>query len=330
MAPKKLNTKVMDSKKQSKPRPKSETSSSKSARKATNNNGPTMSDKQVAKMIQDPCNADLTLSPFGASEDAYVWRMNYRQTVTSNATGFLAAALYPLGVYNTGAIFTAPQPIQVWSSAALDDATVNLSASSVNAMPGLAALCLGGMVGQIRVTAGCIKLHYTGAANNAAGEMYGWEGQGDAQFAYNSANALKSKVGFGTYALTGQVFPITAGVEAGLNYSQCPSTQTNYGDPAVTHTDVYSPMAVVGVSGGAPSAPYILEATIIVEWVPVTNVGIPKANVTLVAPGTAERVANLLKIASPMLVRAGEYALGGYASAVADAYRFGKKVYRAL
>lgn len=289
-----------------------------------------MSDKAVARMLQDPCHADLTLSPFGASEDAYVWRMNYRATVTSNATGFLAAALYPLGVYNTGAAFTAPQPIQLWNGASLDDTTVNLSASSVNAMPGLAALCLGGMVGQIRCTAGCIKLHYTGAAQSAAGEMYGWEGQGDAQFAYNTANALKSKVGFGTYALTGEVFPITAGVEAALNYSQVPSTQLNYGDPAVTHTDVYTPMAVVGVSGGAPSASYILESTLIVEWVPVTNVGIPKANVQIVPPGTAERVANLLKIASPMLVRAGEYALGGYATAVADAYRFGKRVYRSL
>lgn len=132
------------------------------------------------------------------------------------------------------------------------------------------------------------------------------------------------------FCLNGATLPITAGVEARLNYGDASSTQSNWGDIVVGRTDVFCPMAVVGVSGGPPSTNYVVEATIILEWTPQMQQGVPAPRPPMKAPGAAERVANALRSIAPLLVSAGDAALGGYAGLFGKTVRFGAAVYSAM
>lgn len=294
-------------------------------------NGVTYSNESdFMKLVLDPCAGPLEVSPFGAVENAYVWRMNYRSTFNSNASGNIMAMLYPSGVYNGFGSNSAnlPQSIQVWNGSGLVD-TVAGNATAAYPVPGLVALET--LAQQLRVTAGCVKIKYIGPANSACGELYAWEGQGDEIVgAVASTQMVSSGRTPSDYAVNGQTFPITAGAEAMLNYSKCPPGQLGYGDPTIPQTGSYCPIAVVGVSGGPPSTAYVVEATLIVEWIPKLTQGIPAPNAKLTHPGAAERVANAIKLVAPLLVKAADLPTMGYASMFNKALKFGQSVYKLM
>jgi hypothetical protein len=289
-----------------------------------------LNESNFVKLTLDPCNGPLAASPFGATENAYTWRLNFRQTVTANANGHVIAALYPLGIYNLGSgVTTAPLPLQVWGGSFVNDANIGQTSSISTTIPGAANLTT--MAAQVRPIAGCVKLKYTGPANTAQGEMYAWEGQGDENFAsVASSQSMIVRQSPQYFILNGANAPITSGVEAMLNYAKAPIAQTQYADPLVTHTDVYCPMAVVGVSGASSGSAFVVEGTIIVEWTPQLSLGMPRPNQMLLKPGAAERVANALKMAAPLLVRVGSQVLGGYAGMLATSAKFGADVIRAM
>jgi len=278
----------------------------------------TLNEQNFVNMTLDPCNGPLTRSPFGATENAYLWRLNFRRTVQANAGGYLAAALNPLGIYQgSGASL-----INWWAQAGLNDSAVSLPASSAVGMPGSASLA--GIAAQTRVIAGCIKLNYIGAAQAAQGQLIGWEGQADEVFtggtAYTNTRCLSD------FAVNGNTYPITSGVESRLNYSKASPQQLQYGDVNVARMDVFSPCALVAISGGPSSAFYVLEATIVVEWTPNLSVGIPAPSPVQARPGAAERVANALRNVSPLLVSAVTPLLGPYAAAFGTAVNFAGRV----
>lgn len=207
--------------------------------------------------------------------------------------------------------------------------TAQVVSTGADGFPGSQAIAT--MAAQVRVTAGCIKLKYLGPASSASGELYGWEGQADENFAHSAGTGnMTNRATPQYFCLNGKVAPVTAGIESMLNYAKAPSPQCNYGDVQVNRTDVFCPMACVGISGGPASTQYVVEATIIVEWTPMLSSGIPNASQYLLKPGSAERVANAIKMISPMLVRVGETALGGYAGMFNKAMKFGAAVYKNL
>lgn len=285
-----------------------------------------LNESDFVKMTLDPCNAKLTKSPFGSTQNAYLWRVNYRSVVAAAPNGNLMLAFYPLGLTNYGAA-TAPQIVQSWTGLA-DNATM-VAAGTYIVPPVIGQFQ--SMAAQVRITAGCVGLQYIGSAQNAAGRLYGWEGQGDEVFLqYSGTAVMQSRQAPCDFMNSGRVLPITAGVEASLNYTKAPPQQLGYVDPKVARTDVYTPMAVVGVSGGAASANYEMTLSFVVEWTPLLNEGIANDNVTLVKPGAAERIANALKMVAPLLVRAGTSALGGYANVVAPGVKLGYNIGKAL
>jgi len=291
----------------------------------------TASEKDFIKLVMDPCSGPLVASPFGSTENAYIWRLNYRGTLASNAGGHLMAALYPKGVYNNFGSNSAnlPQCIQLWNGSSLNDSALAVSSSTGQAMPGLQNLI--SMGAQIRVTAGCIKMNYIGPANVAQGELYAWEGQGDENLAaVASSYVMTNKSSPAQFCINGKPLPITAGAEARLDYAKASEQQRSWGDPQVGQADVYCPIAVVGVSGGPASTNYVVEATLVVEWIPMLSQGIPAAPAAMRAPGAADRVANAIKSIAPLLVSASTVPLGGYAGAFGQAARFTSKVAKAL
>lgn len=287
-----------------------------------------INENDFIKMTLDPCNGPLTASPFGSTETAYVWRFNYRKVILANPSGNMMAALYPGGVVNAGTATVAnmPQCVQLWNHSLLTDTVSPLNSQGGDFFPGTQNFLT--LAEQLRVTAGCIKVNYTGPANLAGGELFAWEGQGDGTFtSVNASNLMTMVSSVQQFCINGNTFPITAGVEARLNYAKAAAaSQQAYVSPAVNRTDVYCPFAVVGVSGGPASGQYVVESTIIVEWTPALSQGIPSATSMFARPGAAERVANALKMVSPMLVSAGKLALGGYAGAFGKALSFGGQV----
>lgn len=299
---------------------------------AMNGLGQYVSEPDFVKMTLDPCHGPLTASPFGKTENSYIWRLNYRGTVGSNTSGNLMACLFPNGVFNGfgSASANLPQLLQLWNYSTLSDGTAPLNSQVAFTVPGIQAL--EGVAAQVRVTAGCIKLNYVGSANNAQGQLYAWEGQGDENFAsIASSQLLTTKSSPNSYMMSGMTAPVTSGVESMLNFSKVATEdQWKFGDIQVGRTDVYCPCAVVGVSGGPPSTNYVLEATIIVEWTPLLSQGVPAPVAASVKPGAAERVANTLRRVAPLLVRAASIPVGGYAGMMSKAVTFGAQVYQAL
>lgn len=290
-----------------------------------------ISEADFIKMTLDPCHGPLTASPFGKTENSYIWRLNYRGTLLANATGNLFVALNPLGMYNGfgSASANLPQAIQIWNAAGLNDTTIGNSNIAVS-VPGIQAL--EGVAAQLRVTAGCVKLNYIGAANVACGQLYAWEGQGDETFAsVASSQAMTARQTPNSFMMSGMTAPITAGVESMLNYGKVGSpAQWQFGDVQVGRTDVFAPFAVVGVSNGPANAAYVCEVTVIVEWTPLLSQGVPAPVAASIKPGAADRVANALRLVAPLLVKTSSMALGGYAGLVGKAVTFGAQVYQAL
>lgn len=298
----------------------------------TGPDGRYISESDFIKLTLDPCHGPLTASPFGKTENSYIWRLNYRSTIVSNSAGHMMAVLNPLGVYNAFGSSSAnlPQNIQIWSTTGLSDSAISVGSNGTAAMPGIQAL--EGVAAQVRVTAGCITLSYVGSAQNAQGQLYAWEGQGDEVFAsVAAAQNMTCKQTPTGFAMNGMTAPITAGVEAMLNYSKVATEdQWKFGDIQVGRADVFTPFAVVGVSGGPSTANYIVEATLVVEWTPLLSQGVPAPVAAVVKPGSAERVANALRLVAPLLVKTSSVALGGYAPLVGKVARFGAQVYQAL
>lgn len=281
-----------------------------------------VNNSDFVRLVLDPCNGPLTRSPFGASENSYIWRLNTRQTIQANASGNALVALYPNGAFNAYSGSTYAPALQVWNGAGLSDTSTVTSDYSFN-FPGSTQLAA--IAAQIKVTAGCVGIKYIGPANVAAGELIGWEGQGDEVFATSTINMV-NRMSMANFAVNGQTYPITTGVEANLNYAKAPPQQWLYGDPKVANVGVYCPFAVVGVSGGAPTGSYVVEATMVVEWTPLLSTGIPAPQSTLFKPASADLVANAIKSVAPLLVSAGKYALGGYAGAFGSAIKYGARV----
>lgn len=285
-----------------------------------------VNNSDFVRLTLDPCNGPLTRSPFGASENSYIWRLNTRQTFTANSQGNALVALYANGAFNafSGSVY-APS-LQIWNGSGLSDTATVTSDLSFN-FPGSTQLAA--IASQVKVTAGCVGIKYIGPANNAAGELIGWEGQGDEVFATSAINMV-NRMSLSTFATNGVTFPITAGVEANLNYAKAPPQQWLYADPKVANTSVFCPFAVVGVSGGASLGSYVIEATLVVEWTPLLSTGIPAPEATLFQPSSADMVANAIKSVAPLLVSAGKVALGGYAGAFGSAIKFGSKVAKSV
>lgn len=277
-----------------------------------------LNEQNFVNMTLDPCNGPLTRSPFGATENAYLWRLNFRRTVQANTGGYLAAALNPLGIYQGGG----SSLINWWAQAGLNDGAASLPASSAVGMPGSASLT--GIAAQVRIIAGCIKLNYIGAASASQGQLIGWEGQADEVFsggtAYTNTRCLSD------FAVNGNTYPLDVGVESRLSYAKASPQQLQYGDVNLPRMDVFSPCAFVGVSGGPSSAYYVLEATVVVEWTPNLYVGIPAPSPVMAKPGAADRVANALRSVSPLLVSAVRPLLGPYAAAFGTAVTFAGRV----
>lgn len=294
--------------------------------------GTISSEKDYIKMALDPCHGPITHSPFGTSENSYIWRLNYRSVQTSNSSGHMAVALFSNGVYNGfgSAAASLPQLIQVWNDAGFNDTGLNRGSTVVGTVPGLTSLL--GIAEQVRITAGCVKLNYIGPATVAQGELYAWEGQGDGAVAHVPATQTMLMVRDPQeLCLNGMTAPITAGVESRLNYAKVASeTQRAWGDMEVGRADVFCPVAIAGISGGPPSTNYVVEATIIVEWTPALKAGVPAPPAPMRNPGAAERVANALKQVAPLLVSVAGVPLGGYAGAFGKAVKFGAAVYSAM
>jgi hypothetical protein len=293
--------------------------------------GRAISESDFIKMTLDPCHGPLTTSPFGKTENSYIWRLNYRSTVTSNASGNLMAALYPKGMFNAFGSGAAnyPQCLQLWNGSGVTDSGAGTS-STASVFPG--TLALEGIAAQLRVTAGCIKLNYIGPAQTAQGQLWAWEGQGDENFAsVAAAQTMVARQSPNGFMMNGMTAPVMQGVEAMLNYAKVATDdQYKFADIQVFTSDVYCPFAAVGVSGGPATTNYVLEATVIVEWTPLLSQGVPAPSAAMVKPGAAERVANALRSVAPLLVKAAGLPLGGYASMVGKAVSFGAQVYNAL
>jgi hypothetical protein len=290
--------------------------------------GTYINEANFVKLVLDPCNGPLTKSPFGSRENSYVWRLNSRTTVVVGANGNFMAALYPKGVYNTSASTTFPSTMQVWTNPSLTG--VNEVADQVREFPGTATVA--GIAAQLKITAGCVKATYTGVANNASGQLFGWEGQGDTVIAqYSGSNAMMHTQSLTAASLNGMTYPITAGVESRLDYSKA-NPQQNYfsASTQVPVSDVYCPIAMVGGYSLPVGQSILVEYTLIVEWTPLMTSGIPPQTIELARPGVELRVANALRGVGAMLVSAGPMMLGGYAGMVGKVLQGGARVARSL
>lgn len=245
-----------------------------------------------ARLLSDPCNAELVHPLYGSSAAGYLVRTKQIIQAGLNAAAVDSiTAFNPVGKANKG-----DDVESMWCTGYSSSSGGSFGTTAGSQGPQFLIM----QAGAYRPVAGCLKVLYNGSELNRSGTV--------------SYIHMPNKVYSSTETLSSNVDDLIPGSSKTVRLGSEPhefrwvpinprdQQFTSDTDPMQTvgQTDVGSQMVIL--IRGAPAGSVTIEATFVWEWTPITNVGTANAAfstpIELATPRTSTTVSTVLKYLS--------------------------------